>query len=103
VHLAPIAHALINDVEGNDMNKLMFPVQTQAIQIPEWLHREAYASYVDLGHQQEELLNISECRGGFGTIELIAFLYARQFATKEERIAAIKRVFSDICEMKLYV
>ncbi len=52
--------------------------------IPVEVHMRAYEVYVELYGEQKALVT-GECRGGFGTTELIAFLYARSFPKEEWR------------------
>jgi len=47
----------------------------------------AYEVYQYLYGAQEALIT-GDCRGGFSTVELIAFLYARSFPQSEWRITA---------------
>ena len=52
--------------------------------IPWEVHLAAYEVYCEVFSPQEALI-IGGCRGGFGELELIAFLYARSFPRKEWR------------------
>ena len=50
--------------------------------IPRVVHMMAYEVYCAVFSRQEALIS-GGCRGGFGTGELIAFLYARNFPREE--------------------
>jgi hypothetical protein len=52
--------------------------------IPWGVHLAAYEVYCEVFRPQEALVT-DGCRGGFGELELIAFLYARSFPRKEWR------------------
>lgn len=60
------------------------PVQTSdsPSQVPKVVTMQAYEVYCTLFGRQEALVT-GWCRGGFGTGELIAFLYARSFPQEE--------------------
>ena len=61
------------------------PVQTvdyKGGRVPKVVTMAAYEVYCKLFGPQEALVT-GECRGGFGTGELIAFLYARGFPPDE--------------------
>jgi hypothetical protein len=60
--------------------------------VPVVVSMRAYEVYSHVYEPQEALIT-GECRGGFGTGELIAFLYARSFP-KEEWKARVKEVFA---------
>ena len=69
------------------------PVQTpqgkrEQGEAPKAVTVAAYEVYCHLYGKQEELVT-GWCRGGFGTGELISFLYARSFP-KEEWAARVK-------------
>ena len=54
--------------------------------IPESVALKAYEVYCALYGAQPALVNVEKgCRGGFGTGELIAFLYARTFPREQWR------------------
>lgn len=53
-------------------------------QAPVTVTMRAYEVYCHLYHEQKALVT-GECRGGFGTGELVAFLYARSFPKEEWR------------------
>lgn len=66
------------------------PVQTKsrpspASRCPKVVTMLAYEVYCEVFGPQEKMVT-GECRGGFGTGELIAFLYARSFPRKEWRV-----------------
>ena len=52
--------------------------------IPWEVHLAAYEVYCEVFGPQEALIT-GRCRGGFGELELLAFLYARSFPRKEWR------------------
>lgn len=61
------------------------PVQTRghgAGKCPKVVTMAAYEVYCEIFRPQEKLI-AGNCRGGFGTGELIALLYARSFPKKE--------------------
>jgi hypothetical protein len=59
------------------------PVQLQGfIAIDSNVTLRAYEVYKEIYGEQEALITGS-CRGGFGVLELMAFLYARSFDKKE--------------------
>lgn len=64
------------------------PVQTitsgRGGRAPQVVTRLAYEVYCHVYSPQEALVT-GGCRGGFGTGELVAFLYARSFPRKEWR------------------
>lgn len=63
------------------------PVQTRQVRgaaCPQAVTMRAYEVYTALYGPQEALVT-GGCRGGFGTGELIAFLYARSFPREEWR------------------
>lgn len=66
----------------------VFPVQTNRRgltgEINEAVHMRAYEVYCHVFGPQEALITGS-CRGGFGTGELVAFLYAHSFPKAEWR------------------
>ena len=53
--------------------------------IPTSVHELAYEVYCEVYSPQEALIDMKGrgCRGGFGMIELIAFLYAHSFPKEE--------------------
>lgn len=53
--------------------------------IPWDVHIAAYEVYSEVFSPQEALIDLEGrgCRGGFGELELIAFLYARSFPRKD--------------------
>lgn len=55
--------------------------------IPREVHLAAYEVYCEVFSPQPTLIDLEgrNCRGGFGELELIAFLYARSFPRKEWR------------------
>jgi hypothetical protein len=53
-------------------------------QLPEAVTRAAYEVYCEIWGPQPALVE-GWCRGGFGLLELIAFLYARSFPRSEWR------------------
>jgi hypothetical protein len=53
--------------------------------IPRAVHEMAYEVYHEVEGSQPSLLIERDCRGGFGTGELIAYLYARNFPKSEWR------------------
>lgn len=61
----------------------MFPVQHQQIEIDLDLQQAAYEVYVECYAPQPSLLEPSQCRGGFSTVELVVYLYVRQFPRDE--------------------
>lgn len=66
-----------------------FPVQTRqpihdGAKVNEAVYMAAYEVYCELFRPQPAMVT-GNCRGGFGTGELIAFLYARAFPRKEWR------------------
>lgn len=67
------------------MTKTM-PVQTNRTgltgAVPEPVHMRAYEVYCHLWGPQEALIT-GWCRGGFGTSELVAMLYAHSFPQEE--------------------
>lgn len=69
----------------------LFPIQTHAVRhesakIPESVYMAAYEVYSHIWAPQEALIDFEKgCRGGFGTGELVAFLYARSFPKNEWR------------------
>lgn len=61
------------------------PVQTRGTRggrCPKVVTMRAYEAYCEVFRPQEALVT-GDCRGGFGTNELIAFLYARTFPRSE--------------------
>jgi hypothetical protein len=66
-------------------------------QIPDAVHMRAYEVYKRLYGEQESLIE-GECRGGFGSNELVAFLYASGFPQSEWR----QRVDEAMDGMKLH-
>jgi hypothetical protein len=52
--------------------------------IPWAVHMAAYEVYCEVFRPQQALIE-DRCRGGFGTVELLAFLYARSFPKSEWR------------------
>ena len=63
------------------------PVQTvdhKGGELPKVVTLKAYEVYRHVFGEQETMIN-DHCRGGFGTGELIAFLYARAFPKEEWR------------------
>jgi len=66
---------------------LTHPVQTvdhKGGKLPQVVTMRAYEVYCAMFGSQAALVT-GNCRGGFGTLELIAFLYARTFPEKEWR------------------
>jgi hypothetical protein len=54
--------------------------------IPDFVALRAYEVYCELYGTQPALINVEAgCRGGFSTLEIIAFLYARSFPKQEWR------------------
>jgi hypothetical protein len=55
--------------------------------IPWEVHLAAYEVYCEVFESQPALIDLEgrNCRGGFGELELIAFLYARSFPRNEWR------------------
>lgn len=68
----------------------VFPVQThnvgrrEAGGVPESVYMAAYEVYSHVYGPQQAMIEHG-CRGGFGTGELVAFLYARAFPKSEWR------------------
>jgi hypothetical protein len=59
------------------------PSQVEKVtSVPRELHMAAYEVYEVL-HGRQEALTEGWCRGGFGTRELLAYLYARPFPRAE--------------------
>jgi hypothetical protein len=83
----------------------LFPLQRdwdgyprEKARIPESVHMAAYEVYAEVCGPQAALIDFEAgCRGGFGTGELIAFLYARSFPRSEWR----KRFDEALYGMKL--
>jgi hypothetical protein len=61
--------------------------------IAEQMHRRAYEVYSACNSPQESLLDPTTCRGGFGSGELIAYLYAYPFPRSEWK-ARVNEVFA---------
>lgn len=61
--------------------------------IPWAMHLAAYEVYCEVFGPQDALIE-GGCRGGFGEVELLAFLYARAFPRKEWR-ARSNEVFNN--------
>jgi hypothetical protein len=66
---------------------VLFPIQAnprnrKAATIAEDVYMKAYEVYEQIYGPQEALIT-GDCRGGFSTGELIAFLYARSFPPQE--------------------
>ena len=78
---------------GDSMNteQRLFPIQThnvrrESARVPESIYMAAYEVYCHVYAPQEAMIDFeSGCRGGFGTGELVAFLYARPFPKNEWR------------------
>lgn len=68
----------------------MFPLQSHdpPKKIPEAVYMAAYRVYSKVYAPQEAMIDLDGrgCRGGFGTLEFIAFLYASGFPEAEWRI-----------------
>lgn len=69
-----------------------FPIQTPErrrtpAKVPESVYMRAYEVYCALYGEQPAMLDLEgrNCRGGFGSGELVAFLYARAFPKAEWR------------------
>lgn len=69
-----------------------FPIQTAwaygrvPAKVPESVYMAAYEVYSHVHAPQEAMIDFERgCRGGFGSGELIAFLYARSFPKAEWR------------------
>lgn len=77
-----------------------FPVQQERIEIDPAIQQEAYEVYAHCHGKQDSLLRVGDCRGGFGTIELIAYLRARQFPREEWR-QRVEEAFSLMNRVKL--
>ncbi len=64
------------------------PIQTPCCQrggrAPQWVTMRAYEVYRHVYGAQEAMVT-GDCRGGFGTTELIAFLYAHSFPKEQWR------------------
>ena len=62
-----------------------FPIQGLEQKIPEAVYMAAYEVYAHIFGPQEALIDLEgkNCRGGFGEVELIGFLYARSFPKDE--------------------
>lgn len=70
----------------------VFPIQTynvgrESAGVPESVYRAAYEVYSHVYGPQEAMIDLEgrNCRGGFGTGELIAFLYARAYVREQWR------------------
>ena len=61
--------------------------------IPWDMHMKAYEVYSYIASPQKAMIE-GGCRGGFGTLELLAFLYARSFP-KDQWEAKVKESFRD--------
>lgn len=71
--------------------KRVFPIQTHNVRresggVPEPVYMAAYEVYSHVFGPQEAMIDFARgCRGGFGTGEIVAFLYARSFPKSEWR------------------
>ena len=67
----------------------MFPLQTDDApkKIPEAVYMQAYRVYSKVYAPHQAMIDLEGrgCRGGFGTLEFIAFLYASGFPENEWR------------------
>jgi hypothetical protein len=79
----------------------MFPVQCERIEVDEEIQRAAYEVYEHVFSPQRSLLKPETCRGGFGTHELLAFLWTRQFP-REEWKKRFDEAFAKIKSKKQY-
>lgn len=70
------------------MSAMMHPIQTECCHrggiIPTYVTARAYEVYCELFGKQEAMIT-GNCRGGFGILELIAFLYVYGFPRTEWR------------------
>lgn len=67
------------------MSRTLMPVQTvdhKGGQVAAAVYMRAYEVYSEVYGPQQAMIE-GGCRGGFGTGELIAFLYARSFPRSE--------------------
>ena len=77
-----------------DKAQRLFPIQVDTIKYnkkpgraPEAVYMRAYEVYCAVYGEQAALIDLEgrDCRGGFSTGELVAFLYARSFPQNEWR------------------
>lgn len=82
------------------MSGRLFPVQTvdhKGGKIREAVYMTAYEVYAVVYGAQPAMIDLEgrNCRGGFSTSELIAFLYARSFP-REEWYQRVEEALSDM-------
>jgi len=75
---------------GRKMTTRLFPIQINPArksrpQIPEDVYMAAYEVYCHVYSPQEALIDLDgrNCRGGFSMVELVGFLYAKQFPKEQ--------------------
>lgn len=80
------ALAMSDSVSADDR---LYPIQTHGVgrkpgMVPKSVYMAAYEVYSHVYAPQQAMIE-GGCRGGFGTGELVAFLYARAFPKSEWR------------------
>src|SRR2546429_612127 len=85
----PMRTATMTDPQSKE--KRVFPIQTKPYvsegRVPEAVYMAAYEVYSAVYGAQPAMIDLEgrNCRGGFGTGELVAFLYARGFPREQWR------------------